>query len=324
MREKSAKYPSIVFFGTPDFAAGILYYMIRKEIPVSGVVTAPDKPAGRGRKILSPPVKTLAQQHEIPVLQPKNLKDPAFLSALKQWNPELQVVVAFRMLPESVWALPELGTFNLHASLLPQYRGAAPIQWALINGETVTGVTTFFISHEIDTGKIIFRKEVPIAPMDNAGTLTDKLMNKGAELVTRTIEAIITGNLELTDQQTLDTDLLKKAPKITREDTIINWNRRPTEICNLIRGMSPSPGATTSIVTAEGIISRLKIYDASPRVKNHNLPVPSLVSDGKTFLDVAVPTGYVHLLELQLEGRKKLPVEEFLRGFRPETVKING
>ncbi len=309
-------YPSIVFYGTPEFAAGILDHIIQQGIPVTGVVTAPDKPAGRGRKPQPSPVKQYAREKGIPLAQPLKLKDPDFLGLLDRWKPDLQVVVAFRMLPEAVWAFPRLGTFNLHASLLPQYRGAAPIQWALINGEKETGVTTFFINHEIDTGKIILQEKVPILPEDNAGTLTDKLMRAGARLTATTIKKIIAGDVELSEQIVPDPSSLKKAPKIAKEDLVIRWKDTPDNINNRIRAFSPSPGARTQVLLPNGQPAVLKIFAASPRRENHSHPVPSLHTDGKTFLEVAVQGGFVTLRKVQLEGRKKMDIPDFLRGMR--------
>lgn len=309
--------PSIVFFGTPDFAAGILDHILASDIPVKGVVTASDKPAGRGRKPQPPPVKTYALGKQIPVLQPEKLKDPLFLETLHAWQPDLQVVVAFRMLPEAVWALPPMGTFNLHASLLPQYRGAAPIQHVLMEGEKETGVTTFFIDHEIDTGRIILQEKVPVAFEDNAGTLAGKLMKAGGDLVVRTIRAILEGKAHPVDQQHLLRGPLKTAPKITKEDLMINWQRPPEQIYNHIRALSPLPGARTLLYDLQGKPRLFKIFSARPVTEKHNLPVPSFVTDGKTRLDVAVPGGFVSLGEIQLEGRKKMEVKDFLRGTRP-------
>ncbi len=309
--------PSIVFFGTPEFAAGILDHILASGIPVRGVVTAPDKPAGRGRQPRPSPVKAYALEKQIPLLQPEKLKDPGFLEALRAWQPDLQVVVAFRMLPEAVWALPPLGTFNLHASLLPRYRGAAPIQHVLMNGEKETGVTTFFIDHKIDTGRIIMQEKVPVSFDDNAGTLSEKLMRAGAELVVSTIRAILAGEVQPVEQQHLLEGPLKTAPKITKEDLMINWQRTPEEIYNHIRALSPLPGARTLLRDKEGKELLLKIFAARPVIKEHDLPVPSFVTDGKTHLDVAVPGGFLSLRELQLEGRKKMKVQDFLRGIRP-------
>ena len=314
--------PPIVFYGTSKFATDILEVITQNNIPVRGVVTAPDKPAGRGRKIQSPSVKLFALDHGISVFQPEKLTEFSFLKKLRQWNPRLQVVVAFRMLPEVVWSLPELGTFNLHASLLPQYRGAAPIQRALMNGENETGVTTFFINHEIDTGRIIMQQNVPISPDDNAGTLSGKLMKAGAQLVIKTIKAIVRKDIKLIEQDSLTREPLKKAPKITKEDCYINWRRKPSEICNQIRALSPVPGARTQIVTKSGKQQILKIFAATPRYENHSFPIPSFVTDNKNHLDVAVDAGFVSLQQVQLEGRKKMEIMQFLKGFYSEDARI--
>ena len=310
-------YPSIVFYGTPEFASGILQYMLEKAIPVTGVVTAPDKPAGRGRKLRPSPVKLFAGEKGIPVAQPVKLKDPAFLEQLHTWRPELQVVVAFRMLPEVIWSYPRLGTFNLHASLLPQYRGAAPIQWALLNGEKETGVTTFFINHDIDTGKIIMQEKVPVSPEDNAGTLSDKLLQTGARLTVKTIRAIIKGNIILQDQQITDPAMLKTAPRITKEDLIITWNETPENIYNRIRAFSPWPGARTKIQTRDGKVLILKIFSATARREPHHYNPGHVLTDAKTYLDVAVKEGYISLREVQPESRKRMKIQDFLRGLPP-------
>lgn len=320
----SSHYPSIVFFGTPDFAAYILEDLLAKQIPVQGVVTAPDKPAGRGRKVSASPVKKTAQKYNIPVLQPSNLKDPAFLKELKKLDPQIQIVIAFRMLPEQVWALPPMGTVNLHASLLPQYRGAAPIQWALLNGEKVTGVTTFFINQNIDTGKIILQQQVPIEPDENAGTLSEKLMIAGAGIIRETIDNIIQGTVKPIDQSQFVSEPLKKAPKIKKENLFIDWRRTPEQICNQIRAFSPSPGAMTKIKIADQKEMFLKIFHATPIIAHHHHQIPSFVSDNKTTLEVAVHDGYIRIFELQLEGRKRMPVEEFLKGFNPDKAVITG
>jgi methionyl-tRNA formyltransferase len=312
------RYPPIVFFGTPEFAAGILDHILVSGIPVRGVVTAPDKPAGRGRKPQPPAVKIFALEKNIPLLQPEKLKDPAFLDALSAWQPALQVVVAFRMLPEAVWAPPCLGTFNLHASLLPQYRGAAPIQHVLLNGEKETGVTTFFIDHQIDTGRIIMQEKVLIDKEDNAGTLAEKLMRTGGQLTVKTIEAILRNEVHPVEQHLPEGTSLKKAPKITKQDLTINWQRSPEEIYNHIRAFSPLPGARTLLYDKNGKPYVFKIFSATTREETHTLPVPSLISDGKTHLDIAIPDGFLSLKEIQLEGRKRMDVKDFLRGFRPD------
>ena len=311
-------YLSIVFYGTPDFAVGILDHILRQGFPVVGVVTAPDKPAGRGKKLQPSAVKEYALGKEIPLSQPVHLKDPAFLKQLHDWNPQLQVVVAFRMLPEEIWGYPPLGTFNLHASLLPQYRGAAPIQWALINGEKETGVTTFFIDKDIDTGKIILQKRVPILPEDNAGSLMDKLMKAGALLTVKTIETISKENVKLSGQQVLNAATLAKAPKITKENLFLHWEETPEVINNRIRAFSPYPGARTHIQSPNGQKMILKIFSAVPRRKNHKYPVPSFITDHKTFLEVTVKKGFVSLKEVQLKKNKKMDIQDFLKGFHPE------
>ncbi len=309
---------NIVFFGTPEFAAGILQHLLDEGFPVRGVVTAPDRPAGRGRRLQAPPVKVLAVREGLPFLQPEKLKDPRFLAALEEWKPTLQVVVAFRMLPREVWSLPPLGTINLHASLLPQYRGAAPIQHALLHGEKVTGVTTFFIDDQIDTGKIILRKEVPITPNDNAGTLTEKLLHEGAALTAATIRQIFAGEAKAVEQTLPEGEILRPAPKIRSEDLMIDWSASAGEIHNRIRAFSPHPGARTYVLDRNGKKLMLKIYAAIPRQEEHSLPVPSFVSDGKTFLDIAIRNGFLRLQEVQIEGRKKMKAEEFLRGTDPQ------
>ncbi len=309
--------PSIVFFGTPDFAAGILDHMLASGIAVRGIVTAPDKPAGRGRQPRPSPVKIFAMERGIPLLQPERLKDPSFLEALCAWQPDLQVVVAFRMLPEAIWAMPPLGTFNLHASLMHQYRGAAPIQRALMNGEKETGVTTFFIDHHIDTGRIILQEKVPVAYEDNAGTLSDKLMRAGGELVVKTIRAILAGEAQPVEQEHIQEGPLKSAPKITKDDLMINWQRTPEEIYNHIRALSPLPGARTFLYDKNGKTYLFKIFAALPQQQAHDLPVPSFVTDEKTYLDIAVPGGFIALREIQLEGRKRMDIRDFLLGTRP-------
>ncbi len=317
-RDIMPSYPSIVYFGTPGFAADILDHILASGIPVKGVVTAPDKPAGRGRQLQPSPVKRYALEKDIPILQPERLKDLAFLESLRAWDPALQVVVAFRMLPEAVWALPPLGTFNLHASLLPQYRGAAPIQHVLLNGEKETGVTTFFIDDKIDTGKIILQKKVPVSYEDNAGTLTEKLMRAGAALVVETIEAITRGEVQPVRQEHLAQSLLATAPKIRKEDLEIDWRKSSSGIYNHIRAFSPHPGARTTIYDKNGKPYLFKIFSARPIREEHAHTVPSFVTDGKTYLNIAVSDGYLSLEEVQLEGRKRMNVRDFLLGTRPE------
>jgi methionyl-tRNA formyltransferase len=315
MEKKDLK---IVFMGTPDFAVESLRALVEGGYRVAGVVTMPDKPAGRGLKVQFYPVKVYALEHNIPLLQPETLKDTGFLDALKAWQADLQVVVAFRMLPEVVWAMPPLGTFNLHASLLPQYRGAAPINWAIIRGETETGVTTFFLTHEIDTGKIIFREKIPVEEKDDAGTVHDKLMYLGASLVVKTVDAIIRNKIEPVDQQALiseSTDL-KPAPKIFRETCQVNWSQDVKVVYDFVRGLSPYPGAWADLAMPNGSLLTLKIFETEKIVTNHSLSFGEVQTDGKTFLDVAVDGGYIRLLSIRQAGKKSMSAEEFLRGYR--------
>lgn len=317
MEKKDLK---IVFMGTPDFAVESLRVLVEGGYRVVGVVTMPDKPAGRGYKVQFSPVKTYALEQKIPLLQPEKLKAPDFLSALKSWQADLQIVVAFRMLPEAVWDMPRLGTFNLHASLLPQYRGAAPINWAIIRGETKTGATTFFLTHEIDTGKIIFQEKTPIGEIDNAETIHDRLMVLGASLVVKTVDAIIQNKIEPVDQQILIAENidLKPAPKIFKETCQINWSQDVKAVYDFVRGLSPYPGAWAEIVTLNGHSLTLKIFETEKIFTNHSLPPGEVKTDGKTFLDIAVEGGYIRLLSIQQAGKKRMSTEEFLRGYRSE------
>lgn len=296
--------------GTPEFAVPSLEILIENDWKVVAVVTAPDKPKGRGQKLIPSPVKECALKYSIPTLQPKNLKSPDFLDELKSYRADVQVVVAFRMLPESVWSMPPLGTFNLHASLLPDYRGAAPINWAIINGETETGVTTFFLKHEIDTGSVIFQEKEPIYPEDNVGTLYNRLMVKGANLVLRTIEALEEGNISTKIQ---DENLARHhAPKIFKETCEIDWNKDAVSIHNFVRGLSPYPTAWTTLDD-----KNCKIYNTEINKEgNKNLRPGAYFTDGKTHLTFQTGQGTLKILELQLEGKKKLEIEEFLRGYK--------
>ena len=316
----------IVYMGTPEFAVAPLEALIAKGYKVVGVVTVADKPSGRGLKMNESAVKKYAVEHGIPVLQPTRLKDPKFLEALKAWKADLFVVVAFRMLPEKVWSMPKLGTFNLHAALLPQYRGAAPINWAVINGEKVTGVTTFMIDHEIDTGGIILREECRIADTDNAGDVHDKLMVLGAELVTQTVEGLIEGSAELRVQRSFiqGSEVLKPAPKLTKELCHIDWNDTTEHIYNLVRGLSPYPAAFTELVRTDSASKpvQMKIYKAermsAEEVAGLGGPAApgTVLSDGKALLAVATADGALRIRELQLAGKKRMDVEAFLLGFR--------
>lgn len=294
--------------GTPDFAVPSLEILVENGFNVVAVITAPDRPKGRGQQLATSPVKDCAVKHAIPVLQPTNLKSPEFIKELESFQANLQIVVAFRMLPEMVWNMPEIGTFNLHASLLPQYRGAAPINWAIINGEKETGVTTFFLQHEIDTGKIIFQEKEEIRPNDTVGDLYVRLMKKGAELVLRTVKSIESEDYPQIDQN--EDQVLKSAPKIFRETCKIDWNLPTEKVYDFIRGLSPYPAAWT---TLNG--KNLKIYLTEPVTKELNSKTPGdLYSDGKTNLHFFTQDGYLNVKELQIEGKKRMGIEEFLRG----------
>lgn len=308
----------ILFMGTPEFAVAGLEAMIRDEQHVIGVVTGPDKPAGRGRKIRTSPVKDYALSQNIPVLQPEKLKSPAFLNELQDLKPDLIVVVAFRMLPEQVWQLPPLGTINLHASLLPQYRGAAPINRVLMNGEKETGLTTFFIEKEIDTGKIIFQEKVSIDPEEDAGSLHDKMMNTGAALLLRTVRSIAEGNPPLIDQAALikTQEELKTAPKIFTEDCRIDWDQETGVVYNHIRGLSPYPAAWTILKNQAGEEKILKIYAAEKEILPVNVKPGTILSDDQNTLEIACRDGIIRLTRIQLEGKKKMDAPEFLRGMK--------
>lgn len=309
----------IVYMGTPDFAVESLRRLVDNGYCVVGVVTMPDKPVGRhGSVVQASPVKQYAQSKGIPVLQPDKLKAPEFLDALKSLAPDLQVVVAFRMLPEAVWSLPPCGTFNLHASLLPQYRGAAPINWAIMHGETETGVTTFFLTHEIDTGRIINQQRLPIGEHDHAGTIHDRLMVMGADLVLQTVSQILANPqaLPTVAQETCyqQADTLRAAPKIFKDTCRINWQQPLPTLYNFVRGLAPYPAAWTHLVATNQPPQVLKIYTTEKIEKAHTLPVGTLCTDHKTYMDVAVPGGFLRLLLIQLAGKKQMPVKEFLNG----------
>jgi len=301
--------------GTPGFAVEPLRAILAAGFNVVGVITAPDKPAGRGLSLSFSAVKQFALEHQLNILQPEKLKDAAFQETLKALQPDVQVVVAFRMLPESVWSLPTVGTFNLHASLLPHYRGAAPINWAVINGETETGVSTFFIEHEIDTGKIIFQEKVAIEPADNAGIVHDKLMETGSALVVKTLKAIEQGNYPQIPQQMPTDGVLKAAPKLFTDTCRIDWNQKAESIHNLIRGLSPYPAAFTTLVKEEKTFT-LKIFASQFDTVAHQHKPGTLVSDRKKFLKIATPDGFISVLNLQMQGKKRLDIEEFLRGMQ--------
>ena len=307
----------IIFMGTPEFAVTSLKTLLDKGYNVKAVVTTPDKPAGRGKNIQFSDVKKFALEHNLPILQPEKLKSPEFLSQLKEINADLFVVVAFRMLPKEVWAMPKRGTINLHAALLPDYRGAAPINHAIINGETETGITTFYIDEQIDTGKIIMQERCAIKPEDNIGTLYDKLMYIGAEAVCKTVDIIAEGNVNAIEQDSIRTEGLHPAPKITKEFCQINWNAKAVDIHNLIRGLSPYPAAWCYLkdeITA-------KIFTSTYSVETHNLEAGTFVSDNKSFLKVATNDGFVSILELQMQGKKRMAIRDFLNGFKFNTEK---
>jgi methionyl-tRNA formyltransferase len=299
----------IIFFGTPDFAVASLHALVEANLNVVAVVTAPDKPAGRGQQIQASPVKIYAESQGLPLLQPEKLKNPDFLAELKSYQADLQIIVAFRMLPELVWNMPKLGTFNLHASLLPQYRGAAPIHWAVINGELETGVSTFFLQQEIDTGDLLFQETEAISETDTTGDLYERLMKKGAQLVVKTVWAIEKKEIKAKAQETPEN--LTIAPKLHRETGEIHWSKPGKEIYNLVRGMNPFPAAHTRF---QG--KNCKVF----QVAFHPEFIPSLGigiwdTDQKTFLRVGCSDGYLEILEWQMEGKKRMKIDEFLRGY---------
>lgn len=301
--------------GTPEFAVESLKALLDSGKNVICVVTAPDKPAGRGKQIHSSPVKDFALLNHLPVLQPANLKDPDFISSLTSYQPDLSVVVAFRMLPEIVWALPRMGTFNLHASLLPNYRGAAPINWAVINGEKETGVTTFLIDHEIDTGKILLQAKTHIAEKETAGDLHDRLMVMGAELVVKTVGMMALGKIEAIEQTNFQTGrVIKPAPKIFKDNCRINWEEPVEQVYNFIRGLSPYPAAFTELFS-KSEKHMVKIFQAGKIKIKHQVSPGTLETDGKNLLRIAAKGGYIDVKSLQLAGKKRLQIDEFLRGF---------
>ena len=303
--------------GTPDFAVEALRRLVEGGYNVVGVITMPDKPAGRGHKIQYSPVKEYALERGLPLLQPERLKDEVFVRALREWKADLQIVVAFRMLPEVVWNMPRLGTFNLHASLLPQYRGAAPINWAVINGDTETGITTFFLKHEIDTGEVIQQVRVPIADTDNVEIVHDKLMVLGGKLVVETVDAILNGTVKSVPQEEMAVaDELRPAPKIFKETCRIDWNQPVKRIYDFIRGLSPYPAAWSNLVAPGGEVTVVKIFESEKITESHRLPVGTVVTDGKKYIKVAVPDGFLSVLSLQFPGKKRLKTDELLRGFR--------
>jgi len=307
----------IVFMGTPDFAVASLKKLVDEGYNIVGVITAPDRPAGRGKRLSESAVKKYALEQQLNVLQPEKLKNPDFLAELKALNADLQIVVAFRMLPEVVWAMPRLGTFNLHGSLLPQYRGAAPLNWAIMNGESQTGVTTFLLDHEIDTGKILFKKEIDIWENDTVGSIHDSLMEIGADLVVKTVEALATGEYTPVPQEALAAENeIKHAPKIFKEDCKIDWSRDVEEVRNQIRGLSPYPAAWSTLVNqSNGKQTSAKVFFALHAEGKSAVP-GTIESDGKNYLKVACGNGWLQITDLQLSGKKRLKTNEFLRGFQ--------
>ena len=294
--------------GTPEFAVASLSKLVDEDCHIVGVITAPDKPAGRGMELQQSAVKKYALEKGLTVLQPEKLKDPQFLETLKSLNADLQIVVAFRMLPEVVWNMSPMGTLNLHGSLLPQYRGAAPINWAIINGEKITGVTTFKLKHEIDTGDVLLSEEIKIEEEENAGILHDKMKEIGAEVLFKTVLGLAENNIQEKPQSNLN---IKHAPKIFTETCKIDWSKTVEEIHNLIRGLSPYPAAFTFLDE-----KKLKVFSAKKEITTPQVNPGLFDTDGKTFLRYACTDGYIHLLELQLEGKKKMKIEDFIRGYR--------
>lgn len=304
----------IVFLGTPDFAVSSLKKLVDANCNIVGVITAPDKPAGRGMALQQSAVKKYAVENNLNVLQPEKLKNPEFIEELKALKADVQIVVAFRMLPEIVWNMPPMGTINVHGSLLPQYRGAAPINWAVINGEKCTGVTTFKLKHEIDTGNILLQEKIDILEDMNAGELYDIMKETGANLLLKTIETIANkgiDSIEKPQNESIDIDSLKHAPKLFSETCLINFNKSVDEVCNQIRGLAPYPTAFTFLQD-----KKLKIFAAGKEITEHNNAVGSYSTDGKSYLKFTCTNGFVLLKDIQLEGKKRMSVEEFLRGWR--------
>ena len=315
-----AKDLRIVFMGTPEFASTSLRRLVEEGYNIVAVVTTPDKPAGRGQKMHFSDVKVTAEELGLPILQPEKLRDEEFLSALRELQADLGIVIAFRMLPEVVWAMPRLGTFNLHASLLPQYRGAAPINWAIINGETRTGVTTFLLNHEIDKGAIIEQEAVDILPEDNIGTLYDKLMAVGAHLVVSTVERLASGNYKTIEQMHIDESTLKPAPKIFKEDGRVDWTRKGVDIVNLVRGLSPYPAAWTPIFKDGVEVGSAKLFNVRFEADEKVAVAGEVVTDGKSYLGVRCADGVVYIDELQMAGKRRMATKELLKGWRDADV----
>jgi len=301
--------PRIVFMGTPAFAVASLKALLDAKMNVVGVVTAPDKPAGRGMQLQQSAVKQFALEHDLPIAQPEKLKSPDFFAQIQAWQPDLQIVVAFRMLPESIWSFPSMGTLNVHGSLLPKYRGAAPINWAIINGEKETGVTTFRLQHAIDTGDILLQERIPISPNMTAGELHDIMMEVGAKTLVTTLKGLIDNTIQSTPQKEELASI--HAPKIFTKDCQIDWQQPVAQIHNLIRGLAPFPGALTKV---DGKI--VKLFSTSVLHETPKEPSGSFVTDGKTFARFACIDGYIELNDIQWEGKKRMPIADFLRGYK--------
>lgn len=303
----------IVYMGTPGFAVEPLKQLLEDNQKILAIITAPDKPAGRGKKISESEVKTFAKELNIKILQPTNLKSPDFISELKSLNADLFVVVAFRMLPKEVWQIPKYGTINLHASLLPDYRGAAPINHVILNGDTETGLTTFFINEEIDTGNIIFQTKCEILKSDNAGTLHDKLMNLGGKLLVKTVNSIANGTAKSTEQNSLKTDKLHPAPKLTKEFCKLDFNNSAEKLHNKVRALSPYPAAWFELANTENTI---KVFETSYEINKHNLETGKIISDNKNEIKIAVKDGFLLIHELQMSGKKRMKTKDFLNGYK--------
>ena len=311
----NAKDLRIVFMGTPEFAVPSLKALVEGGYNVVAVVTTPDKPAGRGRQLHESDVKIAARELGLPILQPEKLRDEEFVAAMEALKPDLGIVIAFRMLPEVIWAMPRLGTFNLHASLLPEYRGAAPINWAIINGEKETGVTTFLLNHEIDKGAIIGQLREEITPDDTIGTLYDRLMYKGVGLVLETVEKLATGDIRPIEQQHIDESTLKPAPKIFKEDCLVDWSKGGRQIVNFVRGLSPYPAAWSRLVR-DGEELAVKIFRTSFLEAAHNEPLGTIRTDWREELEVACSDGWIRIHELQVAGKRRMTTHDLLLGFR--------
>jgi methionyl-tRNA formyltransferase len=308
---------SIVFFGTPEFAVASLDALVNHHFFIKAVVTTPDKPSGRGKKITASPLKIKAMAYNLKVLQPENLSDDEFLQSLQELNADLFIVVAFRKLPIKVWQMPALGTFNLHASLLPDYRGAAPINWALINGETETGVTTFFLNENIDEGKIIYSEKISINPEETFGDLYNKMKTIGSLLLIKTVETIFLNKVKPIDQKQINVNpaSLHKAPKIQKADCKIVWENKSVDIINKIRGLSPLPAANTILISENNVEYYLRVFKAKAEISEHNERSGKIFTDHKTFLKISSLDGYIYLTEIQMAGKNKIAVSEFLRGY---------